>query len=245
MLIIAGLGLGDEKDITIRELELAKASDACFIELYTSKWFGTTKSLENILNRKISILNRSDLEENMQNILDLAKNKDVFIFVPGDPLLATTHINLIFEAKKKEIKTLILHNSSIFSAIGESGLHIYKFGKCATVPFSGQLNYVRDTVAKNKEIDAHTLILLDVDYENKRYMDVKTAIKMLLDEKILDKSEKIVIMSKLGNEDKKIAFGAAEAISKHFSKDDVPAVIIIPSKLHFSEKEYLAEFEVR
>ncbi|MEM5785494.1 MAG: diphthine synthase [Candidatus Aenigmatarchaeota archaeon] len=239
MLILAGLGLGDEKNITIRALELAKQVDECFIELYTSKWEGNIENLEKMINKKIKTLNRSDLEENSQNILELSKDKNILIFIPGDPLLATTHINLLIEAKKRNINTLILHNSSIFSAIGESGLHIYKFGKCATIPFTRHLEAVKNTIYENKSINAHTLLLLDLDFENKRYLTVKNAIEDLLNYKIIKNDEKLIVMSKIGSENKKIAYGSISSILNYFNDSDVPAVIIIPSNLHFSEKEYL------
>jgi diphthamide biosynthesis methyltransferase len=44
MLYIIGLGLGDEKDITLRGLEAIKSCDALFLEAYTSILPGISKS---------------------------------------------------------------------------------------------------------------------------------------------------------------------------------------------------------
>ena len=50
------------------------------------------------------------------------------------PLAATTHFSLIAECKNKDIKTEIIHSSSIFSAVGETGLSLYKFGGTTSIP---------------------------------------------------------------------------------------------------------------
>lgn len=135
MLELIGLGLFDEKDISLRGLEEAKKADKVFIELYTGKWHGNLKKLEKLVNKKIEILTRKDLEEGSDRILKDAKKKRIVIFVQGDSMVATTHITLIQAAKKQGIKTRIIHNASIISAIGETGLHLYRFGSIVTIPF--------------------------------------------------------------------------------------------------------------
>lgn len=244
MLYLIGLGIGDQNDISLRGLEIAKKADKIFIELYTSAWFGDLLILKRMIGKEIKELKRSDLEENIQNIIDLAKNNDIVIFVPGDGLLATTHINLILEAKKRDIKYKILHNSSIFSFLGETGLHIYKFGKSATIPFSDNLENVKNVINQNKSINAHTLLLLDIDYEKKSFLSVGTAIKKLLDNKIIKADEKIIVCSRAGTEKQKMLFGMINSISGYFTDEDVPAIIIIPSELHFTEKEYLNSISI-
>jgi hypothetical protein len=82
---------------------------------------------------------KKDLEEEQETFLEKARKNDIALFVPGDPLIATTHIDLVFEAKRRKIPVKIIHNASIFSAIGEAGLQIYKFGKTATVPMNGKM----------------------------------------------------------------------------------------------------------
>jgi len=135
MLVLIGLGLFDEKDLSLRGIEEAKKANKVYIELYTTAWFGDLEKLEEIIGKKIKVLKRKDLEENSGKILEEAKTQDIAIFVGGDPLVATTHSALILEARKRGIKTEVIHNSSIFSAIAETGLHIYKFGSCVTIPF--------------------------------------------------------------------------------------------------------------
>jgi diphthine synthase len=186
MLVLIGLGLFDEKDLTLRGTEEAKRSDKVFIELYTSKWHGNLKNLEKIINKKIEVLTRKDLEENSGRILDLAKSQSISILVQGDPMVATTHVSLIKEAKKLGVKTKIIHNASIISAIGETGLHLYKFGPSVTIPFpektKGKLpESVYDVIKMNKARGLHTLCLLDVIAEEKKFMAANESIKILID----------------------------------------------------------------
>ena len=95
MLSLVGLGLFDENDLTLRGIEEAKAADKVYIELYTSYWHGKMKNLEKIIGKKIGVLQRKDLEDESEKILNEAKKKKIAIFVQGDPLVATTHSALI------------------------------------------------------------------------------------------------------------------------------------------------------
>ena len=95
--------------------------------------------MKNLVGKDVKLLKRADLEEGQRNFSEQAKKTNVAIFVPGKPLAATTHIDLAYEARGRRIPVKIIHNASIFSAIGETGLQLYKFGKTATVPLNGRL----------------------------------------------------------------------------------------------------------
>lgn len=241
MLILAGLGISDEKGITLEELEEAKTSDFIFAELYTSIWHGNIKNLEKIIGKKIEILKRKDLEEEVNKVLQLASNKKVTIFVPGDPLVATTHSSLIIECKKRGINFKILHNSSIFSAIYETGLHAYKFGPAVTIPLKekikGEVKSIIEVIKENKKRGLHTLCLLDIDLENNRFLEVKDAIKFLIENKAIEEREKVIVASCIGTNNQKIIWKEAKNLID--SEICLPAVIVVLGKLHFSEKEML------
>lgn len=233
MLYLIGLRIGDEKDLTLRGLETAKKC-ACYIDFYTSKWSGDLKKLEKIVGKKIDVLNRSDLEENVQNILNMTKSgTDVAIFVGGDPLVATTHIDIVLEAKKQGINVSIVHNSSIYSALGESGLQIYKFGRTATIPHSKQMQSVKDAVENNRRLGLHTLLLLDLNPE----MSVKEGLAILREFTIVKETDKVIVCSRLGSDDSKVYYKMVKSLIDMSIAG--PAAIIIPGNLHFKEKEYL------
>jgi diphthine synthase len=244
MLILAGLGISDEKGITLEELEEAKASDFIFVELYTNIWHGDLKNLEKIVGKKIEIIKRRDLEEEVERILQLAINKKVMIFVPGDPLVATTHSSLIIECKKRGINFKVLHNSSIFSAVYETGLHAYKFGPTVTIPLKekikGKVESIIEVIKENKRRGLHTLCLLDIDLENNRFLEVKDAIKFLIESKAIEEGEKVVVASCIGTSNQKIIWKEAKNLID--IEISLPTVIVIPGKLHFSEREMLEKF---
>jgi diphthine synthase len=240
MLYLIGLGLHDEKDISLRAVEVAKKC-ACYCELYTNKWYGSLDNLSKIIGKKVQLLERYDVEDDLQLLLNTAKQSDVALFVPGDPLAATTHIDIVLQARKLSIEVMVIHNASIFSSIGESGLQLYKFGKTATIPFTKQLEAVRDAIKLNKQAELHTLLLLDLDAAKDRYMEVSEALELLLASKLVSDNDKIVIMSKLGSTEPKISYGEAFKLSKKpFS---IPSVIILPGKLHFLERDFLELFK--
>lgn len=250
MLTLIGLGLYDEKDLTLRGIDAAKQADEVYIELYTSVWHGK-EELEKIVGKGIGELSREDLEQGAYKIVGKAKTKNVVVFISGDPLVATTHSILLEEARKGGVETKIIHNASMVSAIAETGLHIYKFGATATVPFrektGGKLpESVYDVVKLNKRVGLHTLLLLDID--GGRCMGAQEGMKILLaleearKENIFTTDTKAIVFARAGSSDSKIWFGRVDNLLET-DFGNPPMVLIIPSILHFAEKEYLENFK--
>jgi diphthine synthase len=249
MLALVSLGLFDEKDLTIRGLEEAKKADRVFIELYTSKWHGNLKNLEKMIGKKVEVLHRKDLEEDSGKILEEAKEKDVVILTQGDCLVQTTHSVLIQDAKKLGIETKVIHNASIISVVAETGLHPQKFGPYVTVPFpektKGKMpESVYEIIKMNKSRGLHTLCLLDVVEEESKYMLPHEAMKILLDmedkrkEDIFTSDTTVMVFAKAGSENPLIIFDKVKNLLKK-NLNELPAVLIIPGTLHFTEKEHL------
>jgi len=249
MLTLIGLGLWDEFDISLKTMLRIKKADRVYVELYTSKWYGDLKRFEKIIGKEVEILERKDLEEKSDKILEEAKDKDLVIFVPGDPLIATTHVSLLSNAKKMGIDVEVIHNASIYSAIGETGLHVYKFGATVTIPFLEKTNEflpfsIYEKIKENKRSDLHTLILLDVISEEKKYMSPNQGMKILLKteeamrKKTFTEDTEVVVFARAGSKEPMIVYGKIkDMINEDFG--DPPFVIIVPGKLHFTEKEYL------
>ena len=249
MLSLIGLGLNDEKDLTLKGLDAARKAKKVYIELYTGYWRGSLRNLEKIVGKKIIELKRNDLEDDSQKILNEAKKTNVAILVQGDPLVATTHNSLILDARKMKIRTKIIHNASVVSAIAETGLHLYKFGQVVTIPFPEKTKgvlpqSVYDIISRNKLAGLHTLCLLDVIADEKRYMLPQDAVKILLalekknGRKTINKDTELVAVGKLGNDKPVIEYRKiSEMLKSKFKRH--PAVLIIPGKLHFTEKEFL------
>lgn len=255
MLYLIGLGLYDEQDISSKGLRILKKVDKVYAEFYTGIFSGNLNSLKRLIKKDIVVLSRKDLEENLDKskILNEAKNREVALLVPGDPMVATTHISIILKAQQLGIKTKIIHASSIYSAIGETGLQIYKFGRTSSIAFP-EKNYFPqsfyDVLKENLSSGLHSLFLLDIKVEKKqkKFMSINDAIKILLEiekirkENLFTEKTFCVGVARLGSDKEKIKAGKAEELVRYdFGKP--PHVLVIPGRLHFMEEEALMRFK--
>ncbi len=252
MLYLVGLGLCDEKDISIRGIEVLKNTEKIFIDHYTHIISDETiQNLEKLINKKILRLERAELEDE-RVILENAQSKSVALIVGGDPLIATTHTSLILSCIKSEIPYKIIHSSSIYSAaIGESGLQTYKFGKAVTLVF-WEDNYKPtspyEIIYENKQRGLHSIVFIDL--HGQKPMDIQTACKILRqmeekqNKKMINDDFELIILSRLGYEDKKIVYGKLKDIENKGAEIKSPFIIIVPGNLHFLEKEWLDNFEI-
>jgi diphthine synthase len=235
MLYLIGVGFHPEH-LNIEAEKAIKKCKEIFAEDYTLKY--DFASLSKMLKRKIRILSREEFESG-KTILDSAEKKDTCVLIPGDPLTATTHFSLLQGAKEHKIKFRIIHNISIFSAIAETGLHMYKFGKTTSIPFPQEgfepTSFI-DTIKQNQSIGAHTLILLDIG------MSAKQGFEILIKASAKSRGIEVDTMAIAAHisSESRIVYGKISDLMK--LKIPVPCSIIIPAELHFSEKDILKEF---
>ena len=86
MLYLIGLGLGDEKDVTVKGHEAIKACDLVFLEAYTSILGVPKERLEETYGTEIQFAYRETVESESEKILEPAKaGKKVALLVVGDP----------------------------------------------------------------------------------------------------------------------------------------------------------------
>jgi diphthine synthase len=250
-LVFIGLGLNDEKGISLKGFEEAKTADHIFIELYTSLMPNfSLKRLEALTGKQVQLVSRRNLEEeNGALILNAAEKGKTILLVPGDPFIATTHVILRIEAEKRNIKTRIVHGASIISAIiGLSGLHNYKFGKTVTVPFPENFSETPyNVIAQNKKLGLHTLCLLDLKADEKCFLTIKQALELLL--KIEQKRKKRVItpntlvvgVARAGSDKPTLKADYSRNLLK-YDFGEPPHSLIFPGQLHFTEAEALIAF---
>jgi diphthine synthase len=161
-LYLIGLGLSDEKDITIKGLEIVRQCHTVYLESYTSLLAVTKEKLENFYGRPLIEADR-ELMELSNEILEATKSGDVAVLIVGDPFSATTHTDLVLRAREKNINVEIIHNASIMTAIGVTGLQLYNFGRTVTVPFwtdTWRPTSFYDKIKINLSGEMHTLCLL-------------------------------------------------------------------------------------
>lgn len=250
-LVFVGLGLHDEKGISLQGVEETRTADNAFMELYTSilPCF-STKRFEEIVNKQVHIVSRRNLEEeNGTLILNAAeKGKTVFL-IPGDPFTATTHVTLRIEAEKRGVKTRIVHGASVMSAvIGLSGLHNYKFGKTVTIPFPENTSETPyNVIAQNKKLGLHTLCLLDIKAEEKRFLSINEALTLLLEieqkrnQGVTTQDTVAVAVARAGSTAPMVKAGFVKDLVK-FDFGAPPQSLIFLGDLHFMEAEALVAF---
>jgi len=244
MLAFIGMGLWDEKDISLKGIEMAKKCDRVYAEFYTSRSSVNIKKLEKLIGKKIEILGREEVEEGGK-ILEEAKEMNVCLLVPGDPMMATTHVDLRLRAMERGIMTKLVHGMSIITAsAGILGLQIYKFGRVVSIarPYE---NYFPlspyERIKENLSMGLHSLLLLDI---GEKPMTANEGMEILLEmerrkkEGVISPSTLIAVVARASSDD---AIARAGYIEKMMEEDfgETPHSIIIPGKLHFMEAKAL------
>lgn len=102
VLYFIGLGLGDEKDITVKGLEYIQSCEKLYLEHYTSILSVGVERLQELYGKEVQICYRETVEIEMDNILmEIKENqpdKNYAFLVVGDPFCATTHSDLFLRA---------------------------------------------------------------------------------------------------------------------------------------------------
>ncbi len=81
MLYVIGLGLGDEKDITVKGLEAVKGSARVYLESYTSILMVSVEKLESFYGKKVVVADREMVETEADEMLKGADLEDVAFLV--------------------------------------------------------------------------------------------------------------------------------------------------------------------
>lgn len=270
MLNLIGIGIRKEH-INFEMLEAIKKSEKIFLEYYTSFYETEFDELSKYLGKEIIICDREDIESKIEEkILEPAKHKQISLLVLGDPLIATTHTDLLLRAKELGVETNVFQNISIANNIARTGLQFYKFGKITSIPFFSDKFMPRTpymVFIDNFKMGAHSLFLLDLNPSNdiankghEKYLKASDALKFLLkipkimleEEEIeekestfIDNETPAIICSRLGFKDEEIVYdeiGALIKIDEHKNFKE-PLCIIIPGDLHEMEEKFLEQFK--
>ena len=245
MLTLIGLGLGGPNSITMDGVIALSMSEHIFYETYTSPIHSETLDwIEMKSQRKPIHLSRNQVEE-PKELVDLAKETNVSLLIVGDALSATTHVSLILECKKNKIECHVIHNASVLTAVaGVLGLQHYNFGPVATLVLP-EGNYKPlspiEKIKTNMNNGNHSLVLLDIKADNQdeepRYMTASQAAEQMIEAGI-PKDTMVAAAARVGREDQKLWYGKLKYLAnKDIGKE--PHSIVVPSKLHFTEQDFL------
>ncbi len=165
-LLLIGMGPGRTDSMTIEAKNAAKSADFRRYEAYTALWpADELAKLEEDIG-DIEMVMRPEVESPTE-LLDLAKNHLVALLIVGDPLQATTHVDIQLQALEAGINCIVFHGISITTLVtGAIGLSNYRFGRQTTItyPYGGWVaTSPLEVIAVNLFQNQHTLALLDLD----------------------------------------------------------------------------------
>ena len=165
-LLLIGMGLGRMEGMTLEALEAATLADHRRYEAYTALWPEAALARLEAKVGPIQRVMRPEVE-NPTELLELAASSLVALLVVGDPLQATTHVDLQLRAAEAGVSCRVLHGVSITTLVtGAVGLSNYKFGRQTTFTYPYG-NWIAtsplEVVASNWSQNLHSLVLLDLD----------------------------------------------------------------------------------
>jgi len=160
------MGPGRLEGMSVEAIEAAARADVRRYEAYTALW---PQAELDALEEKIGPIEkvmRPEVEQ-PEVLFDMANASLVALLVVGDPLQATTHVDLQLQAAEAGIECHVIHGVSITTLVtGAVGLSNYKFGRQTTLtyPYGGWVaTSPLEVIAVNRYQNLHTLALLDLD----------------------------------------------------------------------------------
>ena len=256
MLTFIGLGLYDERSVTVEGQEALRDADRVFAEFYTSRLVGTSvEELERYHGVDIEVRDRAGVERDPEPILAAAEDEHVAFLTAGDTMISTTHVDLRLRAHERGVETTVIHGVSAQSAAaGLSGLQNYRFGKATTLPFPGAHGgddvpaSVVDTIDDNRERGLHTLVYLDIKVddptadaaglaEGEEYMTGDYAAALLAAGWA---DELAVVVARAGSPEPVVAADRLSALAERDFGDPLH-LLVVPAEPHHLEADALRE----
>jgi len=247
MLTFVGLGLYDERSITLAGRDAITTADRVFAEFYTSHLAGTTiTDLEQFHGVEIEVRDRDGVERDPEPILAAAAEGEAVFLTAGDTMISTTHVDLRLRAEERGIETRVIHGTTAQAAASSlTGLQNYRFGKATTLPFershggSGVPASVIETIEANRERDLHTLVFLDISVADAKadYMSGATAAGTLATDWRPDALG--VVVARAGSPDPVVEGGRLDTLADGDFGGPLH-LLVVPGSLHHIERDALA-----
>jgi len=226
---LIGIGPGDLDHITERARRVARECSKRYLEGYTAVLPPAEEErLESVVGAWERLMR--DGVESPEKLLEEARVGAIALLVVGDPMQATTHIDLEERCAEEGISFHVIPGLTATAlAVSLSGLQSYRFGRQVTIPFSDG-DYLPtspfEMICRNKEVGMHTLALLDLDptgmgLEQPRPMTPREAVDHLVrmnnrsdlfDESVEDWNG--LLLSDLGTEEERVISGSMQELSQ-------------------------------
>ncbi len=163
---LIGIGPGDLDHMTERARGVARGCSKRYLEGYTAVLPPKEEGrLESVVGPWEKLMR--DEVEGAEDLLASARGESVALLVVGDPMQATTHIDLEDRCVEQGIGFHVIPGLSATAlAVSLSGMQSYRFGRQVTLPFATS-DYLPTSPLKmlcnNFENGLHSLMLLDLD----------------------------------------------------------------------------------
>ncbi|MDG5758930.1 diphthine synthase [Natronococcus sp. A-GB1] len=245
MLIFIGLGLYDERSITVEGRRALREADRAYAEFYTSKLLGTTaEELESAHDVSIEVRDRAGVEQEPDEMLAAAEDEDVAFLTAGDTMISTTHVDLRLRAHDRGIETRVIHGVTAQTAASSlTGLQNYRFGKATTLPFpyahgaDGLPSSVTGTIDANRADGHHTVVYLDIKAERGEYMTADVGAELLAE---VYPDLVGIVVARAGSPDPLVAAGTMTELARR-SFGDPLHLLVVPGDCHLLEADALVE----
>ena len=248
-----GLGLGDERGLSRRALEGLRSTAEVFAEEYTAVApEGTLERLSAEIGRPVRVLTRTAVEAERTVLAALERHDRVAFVVVGDPFAATTHVALRLAAERAGHGWRYLPNASILTAAsGFLGLMPYRLGRTVSLPFPSPdfaPTSPIERIAENRSRGLHTLVLLDLRPEERRFLSAGEALRLLRERdpegRAVPLDALVAVAARVGREDAAGYYGPFPLMLTVDFGPPMHVVAVLAPELHFEEEAALARFRV-
>ena len=248
-----GLGLGDERGLSRRALEELRSSAEVFAEEYTAVApEGTLDRLSAEIGRPVQVLERTAVEAERTVLAALDRHDRVAFVVVGDPFAATTHVALRLAAERAGHEWRYLPNASILTAAsGFLGLMPYRLGRTVSLPFPSPgfaPTSPIERIAENRARGLHTLVLLDLRPEARRFLSAGEALRLLRERdpegRAVPLDALVAVAARVGREDAAGYYGPFPRLVTVDFGPPMHVVVVLAAELHFEEEAALARFRL-
>ncbi len=251
MLTFIGIGIYGNSGLSQRAIAILAKCDLIYVERFTSLISNDDiqelRSLFSSSSNKQMVTVKRWFVEDGREILEEAKDRNVALLSYGDPMIATTFMELRLRAMDRNVKVEVVYGASgVTSLISECGLQIYKIGRIVTMmEESHSAISVYNSLSANLQLNCHTLILTEYRYDEDHpafFLDPKQVILRLLEvEKdircnIITVDSFLIVASRVGTNEQKILSGKVSSLLR-IEYGQGPHSLLFPAKLHFIEED--------
>ncbi|MEM3676075.1 MAG: diphthine synthase [Thermoplasmataceae archaeon] len=249
MIYVLGIGLRGYGSMTIDEINIISRCKMVFLESYTSVIdMDRVEEISKKIGKPLTRLDRESLE-NPSRIISLGRIQDVCILVTGDPLIATTHSQLRFDAMQAGVGIEFYENASILTrGPALTGLYIYRFGPVVSLPAISKEFKPKSVLIKikrNLENEMHTLLLFDL--ANNKTMSPSDACNTLVsleqEHRIgaISPDTHVIVLNGISTNRERLLYGTIESFIA-INQQGSPSCMIIPATLSDTERKFLEAF---